>query len=79
MKSTGYVYRVDNLGRIVIPVELREEFQIHHREDIEIFVNQEGIVLQKYKPSCIFCSNEEHMRVYKGKLICDEYVVISAR
>ena len=55
MKSTGIVRKVDDLGRIVLPIELRRTLDIHERDSIEIFVDGNQIVLKKYSPACIFC------------------------
>ena len=70
MKSTGIVRRVDELGRIVLPIELRNKMDIKTRDSVEIFVDGDKIVLKKYSPSCIFCGNAEDVFTYEGKLIC---------
>ena len=71
MKSTGIVRRVDELGRVVIPIELRTQFGIAVKDPIEIFVDGTSIVLKKYEQSCIFCGNTENLKEFKGKLVCD--------
>lgn len=70
MKSTGIVRKLDDLGRIVIPMELRRIFGISPNDEIEILVEDDKIVLQKYEPHCVFCQNEDNLTVYKGKQIC---------
>ena len=55
MKSTGIVRKIDGLGRIVLPIELRKYMDIHTGDDIEIFVEGGTIVLSKYTPACLFC------------------------
>ena len=70
MKSTGIVRRVDELGRVVIPIELRTQFGIAVKDPIEIFVDGTSIVLRKYEQSCIFCGNTKNLLVYNDKLIC---------
>ena len=55
MKSTGIVRKVDELGRIVLPKELRQTLNINERDPIEIFVDNSSIILQKYEPACMFC------------------------
>ena len=70
MKSTGIVRKIDDLGRIVLPRELRKVLEIKERDSIEIFVDGSIIMLQKYEPSCIFCDNAENVNGYKGKNIC---------
>ena len=57
MKSTGIVRKVDELGRIVLPIELRRTLGIEEKDRIEIFVDGESIILRKYQPACIFCDN----------------------
>ena len=70
MKSTGVVRKVDELGRIVIPSEVRNNLNISARDKVEIFVNGDSIVLNKYQPSCIFCSGNDDITTFKGKNIC---------
>lgn len=72
MKSTGIVRKVDDLGRIVLPMELRRLLDIEPRDSLEIFVDGEKVILKKYEPQCIFCSQAENMNVFKGKNICSE-------
>lgn len=70
MKSTGIIRRVDELGRVVIPIELRNKFGILERDPIEIFVDGSSIVLKKYEPNCIFCGTTKKLVNYNDKLIC---------
>ncbi len=70
MKSTGIVRRVDELGRIVLPIELRRTLDITERDSLEIYVDGASIVLKKYQPACIFCDNAKEVILYKGKSIC---------
>ena len=70
MKSTGIVRKVDELGRIVLPIELRRTLGIEEKDRIEIFVDGESIILRKYQPACIFCDNAKDIINYKGKNIC---------
>jgi len=67
MKSTGVVRKVDELGRIVIPIELRRTMGIEEKDALEIYVDNEKIILKKYEPACIFCGNAEEVFNYKGK------------
>jgi transcriptional pleiotropic regulator of transition state genes len=71
MKSTGVVRKVDELGRIVIPIELRRTMDIEEKDALEIFVDGDRIILKKYEPACIFCGNAEDVVNYKGKNFCD--------
>lgn len=74
MKSTGIVRKVDELGRIVLPIELRRTLGIEEKDRIEIFVDGESIILRKYQPACIFCDNEKDIINYKGKNICPDCI-----
>ena len=70
MKSTGMVRKVDELGRIVIPIGLRRTMDIEEKDALEIFVDGDKIILKKYEPACLFCGNAEEVVNYKGKNIC---------
>lgn len=70
LKSTGIVRKVDELGRVVIPIELRRTLNIEEKDSLEIYVDGEHIILKKYEPACIFCGNAKDITVYKGKNIC---------
>lgn len=72
IKSTGIVRDVDELGRFVIPIELRRTLHISAKDKLEIYVEDDRIILKKYMPSCSFCSNAADITVYKGKNICRE-------
>lgn len=72
MKSTGIVRKVDELGRVVIPIELRRTLQIEEKDALEIYVDGEKIILKKYQPACIFCGNAEKITIFKDKNICEE-------
>lgn len=70
MKSTGIVRKVDELGRIVLPIELRRSMDIAEKDSMEIYVDGGSIVLRKYQPSCIFCDDAKDVMNYKGKNVC---------
>lgn len=70
MKSIGVVRKLDELGRMVIPIELRRTLDIAERESLEIYVDGEQIILKKYQPACIFCGEGRDVINYKGKNIC---------
>lgn len=72
MKSTGVVRKVDELGRIVLPMEIRKVLDIKEKDAVEIFTDGDSIVLRKYAPSCTFCSNVDNIVYFKGKRICAE-------
>ena len=70
MKSTGMVRKVDELGRVVLPKELRDTMDISERAPLEIFVDENKIILKKYQPDCIFCGTARDTYDFKGKNIC---------
>lgn len=70
MKATGIVRKVDELGRVVLPMELRKTFDIKIKDAMEIYVDDEAIILKKYEPACIFCGNANNVVNYSGKNIC---------
>ena len=70
MKSTGIVRKVDELGRIVLPIELRRTLEIAERDPLEIYVEGSTIILKKYEPACIFCGDAKDVVNYKGRNIC---------
>lgn len=70
MKSTGITRKVDILGRIVLPKELRNLYKIDNGDSLEIFVDGNKMVLQKYEPCCIFCGEASDVWNFKSKNIC---------
>lgn len=74
MKSTGIVRKVDELGRIVLPVELRRTLDILERDELEIFVEGDTIMLRKYDPTCVFCASGENVVHYRGKVVCKKCI-----
>ncbi len=70
MKSTGIVRKVDELGRIVLPIELRRTLEIAERDSLEIYVEGSTIILKKYEPACIFCGDAKDVINYRGRNIC---------
>ncbi len=74
MKSTGIVRKLDDLGRIVLPIELRRTLNIEDKAPVEIFVEGKNIILRKYQPSCIFCGNDTDVTEYKDQYICKDCI-----
>ncbi len=74
MKSTGIVRKVDELGRVVLPIELRRTLGIGEKESLEIFTEGDTIVLRKYEPCCVLCGNVKNTISYKNKLICPDCI-----
>lgn len=69
MRAMGVVRKLDHLGRLVLPIELRRTLDIDTQDEIEILVDEEGICLRKYEPKCIFCEGTDVI-LFKEKLIC---------
>ncbi|MCT4662825.1 MAG: AbrB/MazE/SpoVT family DNA-binding domain-containing protein [Tissierellales bacterium] len=74
MKSTGITRKVDELGRVVIPIELRKTMDIESKDALEIFVEGDMIVLKKYEPACIFCGQARNIKNLNGKNMCSECI-----
>jgi transcriptional pleiotropic regulator of transition state genes len=72
MKSTGIIRRVDELGRVVIPIEIRNKFDIVEKDPMEIYVDGSSIILKKFEPNCIFCGSTKDLVEYKEKLVCSK-------
>lgn len=70
LKSTGIVRKVDELGRIVLPIELRHTLDIEPKDSLEIYVDGNTILLRKYQPACIFCDDAKDVILFRGKNIC---------
>lgn len=79
MKSTGIVRKVDELGRVVLPIELRRNLDIQEKDALEIFVDNEKIILKKYQPADIFSGSMEDLIDYKGKKISKSTIIELAR
>lgn len=71
MKSTGIVRKIDELGRVVLPMELRRNLNLNVKDSIEIYVEGESIILKKYEPCCIFCGESANITNFKGKNVCE--------
>ena len=71
MKSTGIVRKIDELGRIVLPIEMRHTMHIEPRDTMEIFVDGNSIILRKYEQECIFCGSTKKVSVFKDRCVCE--------
>jgi transcriptional pleiotropic regulator of transition state genes len=70
MKSTGIVRKIDELGRIVLPIEIRRTLGVSAHDPIEMFTDDESIIIRRYAPGCVFCGNPEEIIDFQGKRIC---------
>jgi transcriptional pleiotropic regulator of transition state genes len=70
LKTRGILRRVDQVGRIVIPMRLRRKMGIQIHDSVELFVEDDRVVIMKYKPTCVFCCSSEEVTDYLGKSVC---------
>lgn len=74
MKRAGDLCKLDKLGRIVIPVRLRKQFDLKPEDTLEIFTDDKSIILQRYIPSCFLCGNDDSLKNIKDKYICKDCI-----
>lgn len=74
MKATGVVRNIDSLGRIVIPMEIRNKLKISEKDPLEIHVEGTVIMVRKYEPDCVFCGSSKNVVEYKGKNVCEKCI-----
>lgn len=74
MKTTGIVRRIDELGRIVLPIELRRSLGINIKDPMEIYIDSDRIILKKCEDSCVFCERKDNLKEYLGKNICKDCI-----
>ena len=74
MKSTGITRRVDELGRVVIPMEIRQNFDIAEKDPLEIYVDGSSIILKKHEPNCVFCGSSKNIATYQYKQVCSSCI-----
>ena len=70
MKATGIVRRIDDLGRVTIPIELRRSMGISTDDPLEIMVHEDGVVFRPYRPGCVFCSEVTDLQDFEGQKVC---------
>jgi transcriptional pleiotropic regulator of transition state genes len=70
MKPAGVVRKVDQLGRIVLPKSLRKRYQMNEGDPVEILVQGDHIILERYRPKCVFCGNMDRVSEFKERHIC---------
>ena len=72
MKPAGVVRKVDQLGRIVLPKSLRKRYQMNEGDPVEILVQGDHIILERYRPKCVFCGSMEEVSEFKERTICKQ-------
>ena len=70
MKTTGIIRQLDTLGRIVLPIELRRTLDIGPKDNLEIFVEGNSVILRKYEPNCFFCGENRGLASFRDKMVC---------
>lgn len=79
MKSTGIVRKVDELGRIVLPIEMRRTLDIAEKDTLEVYVEGDSIILRKYQDACVFCDSVRDLVNYKGHCVCQDCIAMLSR
>lgn len=79
MKSTGIVRKLDELGRITLPIELRRTLGVGERDALEIFVEEDRIILTKYEPADIFTGDKENLYDFCGKKVSKDSIIQLAK
>lgn len=74
MNNTGMIRRVDELGRLVIPIEIRNRFDIKEKDPMEIYVDEDSIIIKKYETNCLFCGETENLIEFHKKLVCKKCI-----
>lgn len=72
MKSTGIIRKVDELGRVVIPIELRRNLNIDIKDGLEIYTEEDMIILKKHEPGCIFCGEIRDVEIFHDRAVCQK-------
>ncbi len=72
--QTGIVRHIDELGRIVIPSDIRKRFGLVEKDAVEISVRGDAILLSKPRPACVFCSREDGLAEHRGRSVCTECI-----
>lgn len=70
MKAAECLCKVDKLGRMVIPKIIRDKYELHEGDSLELFTEKDKIIMKKYRPSCTFCGNATSLNTFKSKIIC---------
>lgn len=79
MKSTGIVRKVDELGRIVLPIEMRRTLDIAEKDTLEVYVEGDSIILRKYQDACVFCDSVRDLVNFKGRCVCQDCIAMLSK
>ncbi|WP_432649142.1 AbrB/MazE/SpoVT family DNA-binding domain-containing protein [Huintestinicola sp.] len=72
MKSSAITRQLDALGRVVIPIEMRRNLNIENRDSVEIYAEDDRIIIKKAGESCVFCGSAENLLIFKDRCVCSE-------
>lgn len=70
MKSSGYVRKLDMLGRLVVPMEIRKQLSINENDKLEFFTENDAIIIKKFIPVCEFCGSPDDLETFREKPVC---------
>lgn len=70
MEKSCFIRKIDELGRIVLPIEIRQSLEIKEKDALEIFIQEDGVFIKKNIPSCVFCNSTEKLKTFSEKYIC---------
>ena len=79
MKSTGMIRKLDDLGRVVIPVEMRRSLALEQQDELELYVEGDRLIMQKFYPRCVFCGSDQKLVSYYGKNLCETCISVIRR
>ena len=74
MKMSAIVRKVDELGRVVLPIELRRALDISEKDELEIYLDEDRLVLKKYETSCVFCKGRNGLVTHRGRAVCADCI-----
>lgn len=74
MKTTGIVKKIDQLGRVVVPREIRRSLMLEESDPVEMYLENGAVIIKPYKPNCIICGGADDIVLYKTKKICSDCV-----
>lgn len=74
MKNTGVCKTVDDLGRIVLPKEIRKSLGFDIRSSVELYVEGDSLIIKKAKSNCVFCSSNDNLVEFNGKMVCQDCI-----
>lgn len=74
MKATGMVRRITELGHFVLPAELRRNMGINVKGKVEVIIDDEMLIIKKYKPACFLCDSTINVKIFKRRFVCSKCI-----